>query len=104
MTYPRFALYVLGADWYNFVADPDVAHGDADGLIGMTVYLGCIPRAAWPLKKTLALATEEPQRFVATIPILGGVEEHPLPIGGTGSLCYWDLWQLLTTCELSKSK
>lgn len=41
VTYPRFALYVLGADWYNFVADPDIVYGDLDGLIGMAVYLGC---------------------------------------------------------------
>ena len=40
LTYPRFALYVLGADWYNFVADPDILYGDLDGLIGMAVYLG----------------------------------------------------------------
>eukprot|EP00435_Cladocopium_sp_Y103_P072338 s1141_g40.t1 len=37
MTYPRFALYVLGADWYNFVADPDIVYGDLEGLIGMAV-------------------------------------------------------------------
>lgn len=37
VTYPRFALYVLGADWYNFVADPDIVYGDLDGLIGMAV-------------------------------------------------------------------
>eukprot|EP00434_Breviolum_minutum_P023953 symbB.v1.2.021138.t1/scaffold1812.1/size105704/2 len=37
MTYSRFGLYVLGADWYNFVADPDIVYGDLEGLIGMAM-------------------------------------------------------------------
>lgn len=41
MTYSRFGLYVLGADWYNFVADPDIVYGDLEGLIGMAMHLGC---------------------------------------------------------------
>ncbi|CAK9070103.1 unnamed protein product [Durusdinium trenchii] len=35
VSYPRFALYVLGADWYNFVADPSFIYGDMNGLHGM---------------------------------------------------------------------
>ena len=40
VSYARLALYVLGADWYNFVADPGFAHGDAHGLKGTAMPLG----------------------------------------------------------------
>ncbi|CAJ1439015.1 unnamed protein product [Effrenium voratum] len=39
VSYARLALYVLGADWYNFVADPGFAHGDAHGLKGTAMNL-----------------------------------------------------------------
>ena len=35
VSYPRFGVYVLGADWYNFVPNPGFAYGDARGLQGL---------------------------------------------------------------------
>ena len=44
VSYPRLGLYVLGADWYNFVADPDFAFGDRDGLKGRAWNLGDVAK------------------------------------------------------------